>query len=446
MEKTHKSSYPWSFMVFLILTMAVPRLYSLVNAYWVGRISMHAPAVSEQYEFLALLLEIIHETVSVGVLALVARTFFGGQTKDSVEVWKAGFVLALGMAGAVAATVFFATNSFAAAVGTPLEILEETLIFLRLRALGIPIEACALVGLAALKSLRRGRLVLLLAFVSVACNIVFDLFLLSDFPFSLRLGLIGSAIAFLGAQIILLASSSAMLLKTTGTTLARFISSPWRRHVYPLFSVGGWSGAESLVRNVGYIGVLFLLNGMGTNEYGGYGIAMNMVWTALIPVLAVAEGTNVLVGNLLGAGEVRSIPRAVAVSSLLSAAYMTGMTLLGLAGGDAAATMFTMNPEMAAFSRTTFVFLCVPFILMAVSQQMKSVFYGTGRTRPIFVLSLVLNCGMTLPFYLAAKHGILETSFLNVMLYFIAVFIADILFTAVFGARTMKGLREEHAS
>ena len=445
LESLPRSPYPWGFMGFLILTMAVPRLYSLVNAFWVGRISMHAPAVSEQYEFVALLLEVIHETVSVGVLALVARTFFDGgrsERKDSVGIWKAGGISALVLAGGVGLMVFLGTERFTAAVGTQGAIAQETILYLRLRALGIPLEACALVGLTALKSLRRGGMVLGLALLSVCCNILFDLLLLSDFPFSLQWGLQGSALAFLGAQAILLTTSFAMLLRTAGVSLPSFAAHPWRCHIKPLFAVGGWSGAESLVRNAGYAGILVLLNSMGTDEYGGYGIAMNILWTALIPVLAVTEGTNVLVGNLLGGSRGESIPRAIRISSLLTALYLGGLGILGFFLWDSVAATFTMNPAMVAYSKTAFLGLMIPYILMGLSWQVKSLFYGTGETRPILLIALMLNGLLTLPFVLAVQRGILGLSFRNVLLYFAAALVMDLLCTLFFGVRVWRKVQK----
>lgn len=432
--------YPWRFIALLTLAMAVPRVYSTINSFWVGRISMEAPAISEQYEFIALMLEIIHETISVGVLALVARTFFTGETDRSIGIWKAGLISSVILSGTVTAVVIVATETFSAAIGTPQEVLEDTMVFLRIKALAIPVESSVLVTLMALKSLRKGRLVFLLSLLSVGCNILFDLFLLSDADFSMQLGLVGSAIGFLGTQSIMLLMSMYAFLKTSEINVIDLAKAPYRDHLIPLFSIGGWSGIESLTRNLGYMGVLVMLNTMGTEEYGGYGIAMNLIWTAIIPVLAIAEGTNVMVGNLTGKGDAEGVTQTVITSSSIAVIYMVALIGGGFWGWNFLAGLLTINPQMVYFSRSTFLWLSVPYLLMAISLQIKSLFYGTGRTRPLFFMSLIVNGAWTLPFCLAVKTGILDMSFTGVMIYFTVAFVLDIILTLHSGRKVLATL------
>src|SRR5665648_846991 len=67
--------YPWSFMGFMLLIFIVPKLYDLSNVYWIGRISYEALAITEQFEFVAVSIEIVNETIPFGVLALVAQNY-----------------------------------------------------------------------------------------------------------------------------------------------------------------------------------------------------------------------------------------------------------------------------------------------------------------------------------------------------------------------------------
>ena len=74
-----------------------------------------------------------------------------------------------------------------------------------------------------------------------------------------------------------------------------FTLKDWR--IY--FRVGGWSGLDSLVRNVAYFFMIVkLLNLLGESSIGGYYLAMHIIWSfLLVPILALSESTKVLIAN-----------------------------------------------------------------------------------------------------------------------------------------------------
>lgn len=61
---------PWHFIGFLFLVMLIPKCYELANEYWIGRISIDALAITGQYEFIAVTIEIVNEMIPFGILAL----------------------------------------------------------------------------------------------------------------------------------------------------------------------------------------------------------------------------------------------------------------------------------------------------------------------------------------------------------------------------------------
>jgi hypothetical protein len=56
-------SYQWHFIGFLIIAQLIPILYSLSNTYWIGHLSNSALAITEQYEFPSVTIEIINEMI-----------------------------------------------------------------------------------------------------------------------------------------------------------------------------------------------------------------------------------------------------------------------------------------------------------------------------------------------------------------------------------------------
>jgi len=298
--------YQWSFVGYLILAALIPKFYELSNTFWIGHISYEALAITEQYEFLAVTLEIVNETIPFGVLALVAQNF---RDKEKViSVIKSGLVVQVLFSGLLMSVVVFFTPQFVSSIGTPPEIVSLTSKYLILKSVALPFEAVAALLLIAVKSMRRGRDVLYLVLFSVVLNMVLDLFLISNASFSLNLGVEGVAIGYVISKVALFAVTSAFVVRIMGVNLRSlsFSFSNLKGMLRPLFAIGGWTGLDSLVRNVGYILVpLNVLNLIGANQFGGYGLAMTVMWTVIIPVLAITEVQTWLWATTMAKGDMR---------------------------------------------------------------------------------------------------------------------------------------------
>ena len=70
--------------------MLIPKFYELSNTFWIGHISFQALAITEQYEFLAVTIEIVNETIPFGILALVAQNYKNRQR--IVAILRAGLI------------------------------------------------------------------------------------------------------------------------------------------------------------------------------------------------------------------------------------------------------------------------------------------------------------------------------------------------------------------
>jgi len=164
---------------------------------------------------------------------------------------------------------------------------------------------------------------------------------------------------------------------------------------------------------------------MGTNEFGGYGLAMWVMWTLLIPVLALGEGTNVIVGNYFGEKRYEDLLNVVRTSMVLGIAIMLAIAGIGVLWWQNLSTFFNPNPDMVTFSVATFWWLIIPYIGFGIGTIFRSIFYGTGQTRYIFYIACVINIGMLLPFIALIKMGIITASFSSVMMFYMISFLLD---------------------
>jgi Na+-driven multidrug efflux pump len=101
---------------------------------------------------------------------------------------------------------------------------------------------------------------------------------------------------------------------------------------------------------------------------------------------------------------------------------------------------FTSNPDVVHYSTVMFWWQIIPYIIFAVSMNLRGVFLGTGKTYYILIVSLVLNLGIILPFFYMMSSLILPQSFESVMLMFVLVDAVDFVATFALVRTLLKRL------
>lgn len=432
------SAYPWSLMGFLLLCMVVPKLYEWTYLFWAGRVSANALSVAEQHEFLAIAIEVINEATAVGVLSLVAQA--NGRRDGVLGALRSGLFIALLGSCLLSLMLWIAPQSCIRVMGTPPALVSASCVYLRLRACGLPFDAVGIVLLTTLKALGRARQALAIVIAGMLLNAGLDVLTISDTRLSLHLGISGMAIGFVlsrAATCVLAAIACRRAVQIRGWDLLAGLSR--LAGALPGFlSTGGWAGMDSLVRNLGYAAMLTVLNALDAQAFAAYGLAMTIIWTAILPILALTEGTNIVVGTLFGRQQHREIDRTLLVSLVLAVGIMIVLLLLGVSGWRLVAGFLNPHIEITEASYKVFLSLAVAYLLFAVSQILKSLFIGTGRTVNLFLVSLIVNVLFVLPFVVFARRAGNQVGFTPTIRAFAAGLIFDFLLTVILAVRLRR--------
>lgn len=438
--RTAWPSYPKSFMGLLVIAWAIPAVYTLVNTFFIGQMEMEAIAISEQYENVGVILEILLETFPLAVLALVARDMTRPETAR--QVVRSAMVMQLVLTVGFMLLILVGTGLFVSAINTPVEIQRRTEAFLRVKVLAVPFESLGLLFIIALKAMRKGGLAVGIAAAGVAMNVVLDVLLISNFSFSLRLGLIGSAWDYVATRVTVFFVAGAAFYAAIRAKPEFRLE---RKEARAILRIGKYTGLESAVRNAGYIlGVLIILNTLGAAEYGGYGVAMTIMWLIfLIPVQALGEATNVAIGNEYGKRNLRSMRNVQFVSLVVMGGYMATMMLLGVFVWEPLSWFFNTNAAIVTYSVATFHYLAVPYVFYALGTALRSLFIGTGKTFYFLIPSTVVNLGIYIPLGILVKIGTITPTFDLLMVLSIAVFSLDLVVVSSLVRRQYGELRSE---
>jgi Na+-driven multidrug efflux pump len=427
-------------MGLILIAWAIPAIYTLTNTYFIGRMEMEAIAISEQYETVGVLLEILLEMFPLAVLALVARNLT--DATKVMRVVKSAALMQLAVTVAFMAFIMAGTGLLVDCINTPEEIRERTISFLQIKALAIPFEALGLLFILAIKTMRRGWLAIGIAAIGVVLNFTLDAIMISDFSFSLRLGLTGSAWDYVISKIVILLIAGFAFYHTIRSKPNFEFD---RKEAGTIFHIGKFAGMESAVRNAGYImGMLIVLNTLGTAEYGGYGVAMTILWLIfLIPVLGLGEATNIAIGNEYGKHDLRGMKNIQVVSLAIMGSYMAAVIVAGVFIWQPLSQFFNQNPSIVEYSGLTFQYLAIPYLFYALGTAMRSLLIGTGKTSYYLIPSMVVNLGIYIPLGILVKANVYAPTFAEVMGISFFVFAIDLVIVTALVRKHYRNLEEE---
>ena len=447
-ENSRKSfrHYPWGYMLQILIAWTIPATYGLLNRYFIGYMAYESVVVDQSFEAVEVSLEVLLEMFPSAVLALVAWDYKNKKSVTSIVKTALMMQLTITVAFVIFLTIF--GNSFIDWINTPKNARPLAGQYFRIIALAMPFQAMSTVLIVAIKSMRKGWLAISLIFMGVVINFVLDTIFISNFSFSLKLGLIGSAWDRVAANVALFVISSIMFWWLVREEVK--IDFKVEKDVAKsIFAIGRWTSLESLVRNVGYIiGVVAVVNFIGGNEesaIGGYNTAMWVMWgITLIPVLAWTEATNVAVGNAYGKKDYRDMRNIQKASILIVGAYMMGWAILGNFVWAPISSWLNAGAsnEVIDYSVMTFKLLILPYILFSIGLCLKSFFIGTGKPFWIFLTSLIVNLGIYIPLGSLVKASIVEISYYHFLIVTNIAFALDFIIIMLllwrFGYKTLS--------
>ncbi|NDV13802.1 hypothetical protein GZH52_13565 [Crenobacter sp. HX-7-9] len=413
--------FDWLFWLCLIGAMLLPKLYEIHRVWQVGDLPPEVLAAVEQFRFAELALEVILESVPFAVLAACARLKRKERAAGfsvAAIIWTGGAACVLMLAIQLGATYWMSTAS-----KLPEAWLAPTVQYLQFRSVGMPFEVMAMTLMMALKGMGHGRRVVGVTALTLACGMAVDALLYGRFSWSLDLGLDGIALGYVLTRMAGFACALWALWSIAGWPRWRFT-----RCFMPLrnfLRVGGMTGLDCLIRNAGYSYLLVLINLMGVLPYAAYGLAMQLIWTALIPVLALSETTMVAVGK-----SDDLIRRRQAIVSSLSVLLLLNLfLLLALSWWQGWALMLNTDSALVALSGEMALWLVLPYVLFTFSQTARGMLIGARVAWPIPLSTTVVTLLTTVPAAVAVQAWGWAPTVREVIAVMSAGFVIDALIT-----------------
>ncbi|GFI43905.1 MAG: MATE family efflux transporter [Dorea sp.] len=383
MTEGKPSSLIFTFALPLMVGNVFQQLYTVVDTMVVGKaLGVGALAALGAADWLNWMMLGIIQGFTQGFAILMAQEFGAGRYDNLRKSIGSSAVLSL-----ISSLVLLGAGQLLARpvlnlLQTPPEILPDTLMYLRIMYLGVPIVMAYNLLASILRSLGDGRTPLHAMVVAAVTNIALDLLFVLVFGF----GIAGAAVATLIAQLI---SSLFCLYHIRKIELLSFKASDFRltdrRLPLRLLMLGFPMAFQNAIISIGGMIVQFVVNGFGVIFIAGF-TATNKLY-GVLEVAATSYGYSMVTyaGQNLGAGKTDRIRKGVKSAILIALLTSLVITLLMLFAGKTILGWFISGtPEefeqtlQIAYYYLAIMSVCLP--ILYTLHITRSAIQGMGNT------------------------------------------------------------------
>lgn len=431
------------FAVPLILTGLLQLVFQAADIAVAGRYAgSHALAAVGATSHLIKLMINVFIGLSVGTNILVARHYGERSRREMEETIHTSILLALLIGGFLAAVGLGLARFFLERMGTPPEVLELSVRYLRIYMLSMPAVMLFQFGSAILRAVgdtRQGLYILPFAGVT---NLLLDLLFLRVF----QLGIGGVAAATVIAQLISALWVLRCLLKADGSC---------RLNLRKLRLA--WGNIIAITRNglpAGLQAVCFSLSNVviqsGINSFGAAAVAGNTAASSVedfiyIPMTAIYQTALCFSSQNYGAGDFKRIRTGflICLGLVGGIGFTVGYGMLS-AGGRLLGT-YSVNPEVIHYGLLRLRVMLSCFFIFGMMEVMAGFLRGIGCAALPTVISLLGACALRIFWVYAVLPGnrTLETLYLSYPISWVLTFSAQfICFLVMFGR--VRKVRTDH--
>ena len=374
----------------LIFTFALPlmvgnvfqQLYTVVDTMVVGKaLGVQALAALGAADWMNWMMLGIIQGLTQGFGILMAQHFGAERPKDLCKTVGNSAVLALLSSILLLVLGQFMARPVLLLLQTPEKILADSLLYLRIMYVGIPIVMAYNLSAGILRSLGDGKTPLYAMIVAATVNIGLDLF----FVLVLGFGIAGAAWATLIAQMVSCVFCYFHIRRLELLALTRSDFRLQKGLPGHLLRLGAPRAFQNAIISVGGMIVQFVVNGFGVLFIAGF-TATNKLY-GMLEVAATSYGYAMVTytGQNLGAGRIGRIQKGMRAALLIALATSLLIAACMLFGGKAILSCFISGTpeEFAQTLQIAYYYLAVMSVclpILYILHVTRSVIQGMGNT------------------------------------------------------------------
>ncbi|MDF0726974.1 MATE family efflux transporter [Cytobacillus sp. S13-E01] len=291
--------------------------------------------------------------IATGTTVLVAQHFGAKEYRKASEVSVVSVVTNVGFGLLFSIAIFVASNKILLLMDLPLELLDEASIYLRIVGGFAFIQAIIMTIGAIIRSYGFTRDTMYVTIGMNILNVIGNyLFIFGPFGFPV-LGVEGVAISTTVSRGIGLIAITYLLFKRIDHEL------PFKKvftlpvvHLKNLLKIGVPSAGEHLSYNTSQMLITFFITMLGTEALTTKVYAQNIMMFIFLFSIAISQGTQIIIGHMIGAKEFENAYRRCLRSLYMAIGISTLMAVIVSFFSDSFFSIFTDNKEIIKIGGT----------------------------------------------------------------------------------------------
>ena len=401
----------------VVLSLALPvmlanlmqTLYNLADTYWVGQLEMIKGVENELLPAILLVFPAIMLTLALGAgisaacISLISQ--YIGANKENKAKQVAGQALSfsllasiiLGLIGAILAPYIVKLLGGDSSI----QVLLNSTKYLRIMLIGLP-SVFLFFTFNAIKQAQGDTFSpMILSLVSVTVNIILDPIFMIYFD----MGIAGAAYATVLSRGIFIIFAIRSLFKDSKRHVKLELSDlKFNKSVMSkIIKIAIPASISSGMTSLGF-GVLnrFVVS-FGLSTLTAFGIGNRITGLILMPAMGIGSALGAIVGQNLGADNVKRAKQAVKASFILSSAILISGGIIIFTNAENIVLQFTKVTEIVSQSTYYLKLIIATIPLMAAFSVLNGTFVGSGHTSLSLIISAGRLWGLRIPMILIFK-------------------------------------------
>lgn len=408
--KLSLKSINYRLFIALLLMGLIPTIYTTFRIFLLGQMPGDwGFNIASQLSWVNLLYEILQEA-----LILPLFFFIGASIKNKNEMRnkvRTGLLFTFSIYSLLSLLIMIFAKPLITFMSQNVTLIDATAEYIRIETIANIFITLVKFILVVLVTIKKEKYLYFVLALQMVLTIILDIFLVSDLPVSLNIGVNGIAITNIIVNVLLLVLAIYLLYKEDINLFVKEkMSFVWLKK---LGKIGGISGLESFVRNIAFMLMIIKMVNM-VGEQGTFWVANNFIWGwLLLPVLQLGE----LIKR--DCGETES---AIKEKSLGYFAITTIIVLLWFISLPFWEPFMKNVLQLSNYSDVYFIVLISVgfYVFFAYNNVIDSIFYGIGKTNYMLFQSIVINSVFYGTAFILYKAGIYEPTLVKIALMFAA--------------------------
>jgi len=378
------------FSIPLILGNLFQQLYNTVDSIIVGNyIGSDALAAVGSTSSLINLLLAFCIGASAGAGVVIAQ-YYGAQDERQIKTAVHTTIAIACVSGAfmTAFGILFAPL-FLRVMGTPTEIMVQSVTYLRIYFAGILFSVIYNFAGGILNAVGYSAKSLLFLMIAAGSNVIFDILFVVVF----KMGVEGVALATDIAQFL-----SFVFIMRFMTRSEELFRVRWKdvqlngQMAGKIIKIGLPTGIQNMMISFSNVTVQSSVNSFGATLMAAYAAYVKIDGFNILPVLSFSMAATTFTGQNVGAGEYERVRKGKWVALALSVGYTFISSTFIILFGKQIIGIFVNEPEVISLGCYILKFFCPFYFLLAIMHALAGTIRGTGKTIPPMLIILVSLC------------------------------------------------------